>query len=43
MEANDLLNVELDEEIIREMKNVKESTPGKDKVRMVYTRNQEMR
>ena len=37
MEANDLLNEEPDEEeIIREMKNVKESTPGKKQVRMIY-------
>ena len=37
MEANDLLNGEPDEEeIIREMKNVKESTLVKDEVRMIY-------
>ena len=37
MEANDLLNEEPDkEEIIREMKNVKESTLGKDQLRMIY-------
>ena len=37
MEAKDLLNEEPDEEEnIREMKNVKESTPGKDQVRMIY-------
>ena len=37
MEANNLLNEESDEkEIIIKMKNVKEFTPGKDQVRMVY-------
>ena len=37
MEANDLLNEEPDEEeIIRKIKNVKESTLGKDQVRMIY-------
>ena len=37
MDANDLLNGEPDEEeIIREMKNVKESTLLKDEVRMIY-------
>ena len=37
MEANDLLNEGPDEDkIIREMKNVKESIPGKDHVRMIY-------
>ena len=37
MEANDSLNEEPDEEkIIRERKNMKESTPGKDQVRMIY-------
>ena len=36
-EANDLLNEEPHgEEIIREMKNVKEFTLGKDQVRMIY-------
>ena len=37
IEAKDLLNEEPDEEEnIREMKNVKESIPGKDQVRMIY-------
>ena len=37
MEAKDLLNEEpVEDEIIREMKNVKESTLGKDQVRMLY-------
>ena len=37
MEENDLLNEEPDEEeIIREMKNEKESTLGKDQVRIKY-------
>ena len=37
MEENDLLNEKPhEEEIIREMKNVKESIPGKDQVRMIY-------
>ena len=37
MEANDLLNEEPDEEeIMREIKNVKASTQGKDQVRMTY-------
>ena len=37
MEVNNLLNEEPDEEeIIREMKNVKESTLGKDQVRIKY-------
>ena len=37
MEANDLFNEKPDEEeIISEMKNVKESSPGKDQVRIIY-------
>ena len=37
MEANDLLIEEPDEEeIIRETKNVNESTLGKDQIRMIY-------
>ena len=35
--VKDLLNEEPDEEeIMREMKNVEQSTPGKDQVRMIY-------
>ena len=42
MEANDLLNEEPDEEeIIREMKNVKESTLGKYQIRMIYIKESE--
>ena len=46
IEEHDLWNEESDEEeIIREMKNVKKSTLRKDQVRMIYgtSRNQEMR